>query len=50
VDAVELATLRWVHWFNNDRLSSSLGDIPPAEFDEAFFADQQAAPTRVGTE
>ena len=26
VDAVELATLSWVHWFNTDRLHSSLGD------------------------
>ena len=29
VDAVELATLAWVHWFNTERLHSSLGDIRP---------------------
>jgi len=29
-DAVELATLNWVHWFNHDRLMESLGYIPPA--------------------
>ena len=38
VDDVELATLGWVHWFNNSRLHSSLGDIPPAEFEAAHYA------------
>ena len=30
---VELATVEWVAWFNHDRLHSSLGDIPPVEFE-----------------
>ena len=38
VDDVELATLGWVHWFNNSRLHGSLGDIPPAEFEAAYYA------------
>ena len=42
VDQVELATLAWVHWFNNERLHSALGDIPPAEFEAAWHADQKA--------
>jgi putative transposase len=33
VDAVELATLAWVHWFNTTRLHSALGDVPPVEFE-----------------
>ena len=37
VDAVELATLAWVHWFNTERLHSSHGDIPPAEFEEHHY-------------
>jgi transposase InsO family protein len=37
VDAVELATLAWVHWSNTERLHSSLGDIPPAEFEEHHY-------------
>jgi putative transposase len=41
-DDVELATLSWVHWFNTTRLHSSLGDIPPAEFETAHYA--QLAP------
>ena len=36
VEAVELATLQWVHWFNNDRLHSTLNDIPPAEYEAAY--------------
>ncbi len=42
VDDVELATLSWVHWFNNPRLHSALGDIPPVEFEAAHYA--QLAP------
>jgi hypothetical protein len=30
---VELATVAWAAWFNHHRLHSSLGDIPPAEFE-----------------
>ena len=29
--AVEWETLRWVDWYNNRRLLSSIGYIPPAE-------------------
>jgi transposase InsO family protein len=36
-DAVELATLNWVHWFNHDRLMESLGYIPPAEAEANFL-------------
>ena len=41
VDEVELATLNWVHWFNTTRLHSSLGDIPPAEFEQNHYRQQQ---------
>ncbi len=33
VDDLELATLSWVHWFNQTRLHSSIGDIPPIEYE-----------------
>ena len=36
VDDVELATLGWVNWFNNERLHSTLDDIPPVEFEAAY--------------
>jgi putative transposase len=48
VDQLELKTLAWVHWFNHHRLHSHCGDVPPAEFEAAFYAAQQADPTGVG--
>jgi putative transposase len=50
VDELELATLSWVHWFNEERLHGHCGDIPPAEFETAFYAAQQTAPTGVGNQ
>jgi transposase InsO family protein len=38
LDAVELATLEWVDWYNNRRLFEALGDIPPAEAESAYYA------------
>ena len=35
---VEMATLRWVHWFNNDRLFGPIGHIPPAEAEANYYA------------
>lgn len=48
VDEVELATLSWVHWFNEDRLHGHCDHVPPAEFEAAFYAAQQTDPTGVG--
>ena len=50
VDELELATLGWVHWFNADRLHSHCSDVPPDEFEAAFYAAQQTAPTGVGNQ
>jgi transposase InsO family protein len=36
LDAVELATLKWVEWFNNRRLLEPIGNIPPAEAEARF--------------
>jgi putative transposase len=38
IEDVELATLGWVHWHNTQRLHGYLGDLPPAEFEENFYA------------
>jgi putative transposase len=38
VEDVELATLGWVHWHNTQRLHGYLNDIPPTEYEEAFYA------------
>ena len=50
VDHLEMATLSWVHWFNEDRLHSHCGDIPPAEFETAFYAAQQTSQSMVGNQ
>ena len=31
---MELAVVEYVGWFNHDRLHTSLGDIPPVEFEQ----------------
>ena len=36
--AVEMATLRWVDWFNNQRLFGPIGHIPPAEAEAIYYA------------
>lgn len=38
VSAVEMATLRWVNWFNNHRLFGPIGHIPPAEAEANYYA------------
>lgn len=35
--AVDLATLQWVAWFNHHRLMALLGYIPLAEFEANYY-------------
>ena len=42
-DQVELATAAWVAWWNEQRLHSACGDVPPAEFETAYHQRLQAA-------
>ena len=42
VEHVELATLAWVEWFNDQRLHGELGDVPPAEFEHNYYAQTRA--------
>ncbi len=37
-EAVELATLEWVDWFNKRRLLEPIGNIPPAEAEARFYS------------
>ena len=43
-EAVEMATLDWVHWFNHQRLLGPIGNIPPAEAEAAYYRQQAALP------
>ena len=42
-EAVELATLEWVSWFNNHRLLEPIGYIPPAEAEASYWRQQARA-------
>lgn len=47
-EAVELATLEWVAWFNHHRLLEPIGYIPPAEAEANYYrqlAEQTASAT-----
>ena len=37
-EAVEFATLKWVHWFNNRRLLEPIENIPLAEAEQRYYA------------
>ena len=37
-EAVEYATLEWVDWFNHRRLLEPIGNIPPAEAEDQYYA------------
>lgn len=39
-EAVELATLEWVSWFNHHRLLEPIGYIPPAEAEANYYRCQ----------
>ena len=43
-EAVEFATLEWVDWFNNRRLLEPIGNIPPAEAEEQYYAMMDQLP------
>ena len=45
VDHVEYATAEWVDWFNHRRLYEHCGDMPPAELEAAYYAQNRAQPT-----
>ena len=48
VEDVELATLSWVHWHNTSRLHGYLADVPPAEFEQSFYATKRSDQLLVG--
>ena len=37
LQAVEMATLEWVDWFNHHRLLEPIGNVPPAEAEELYY-------------
>lgn len=48
LDDLELATLEWVDWFNHRRLFSTIGYVPPAEYETNCY--REAVPAGAGTQ
>ena len=46
-EAVELATLEWVSWFNHHRLLEPIGYIPPAEAEANYYRQLTSQATEV---
>ena len=42
-EAVELATMGWVHWWNTQRLHEALGYTTPTEVEAVYTHHQNAA-------
>jgi putative transposase len=40
VEEVELATLMWVRWYNEQRIHGYLNNIPPAEYEDAYHTER----------
>ena len=45
LEQVEWETMRWVAWFNHDRIDETLGDIPPAVLETDHY--RQTTPTEL---
>jgi putative transposase len=43
LEPVELATAAWVQWWNESRLHSAIGHLPPAEFEGRYYRLQEAS-------
>ncbi|MBK6617241.1 MAG: IS3 family transposase [Nitrosomonas sp.] len=37
IDDAEFATLEWINWFNNHRLSEPIGNISSTKFEMAYY-------------
>jgi putative transposase len=36
--ATEIAIYEWISWYNHDRIHSSIGDMPPVEYEIRYYA------------
>ncbi len=50
LDAVEIATAEWVDWFNHRRLFEAHRQIPPAEFEEIHYRQQESSRQQAETQ
>ena len=38
LEDVEVLTFEWVDWYNNRRLHTGLGNMPPDEYEDTYYA------------
>jgi putative transposase len=50
VDDVMVATADWVHWYNEVRLHSYSGDIPPKEYEEIYYKALESGKLQAGSQ
>jgi transposase InsO family protein len=50
IDDVMLATMDWVSWYNEERLHSYCGDIPPKELEESYYKALESAKLTSGSQ
>jgi putative transposase len=48
VSQVVLAALDWVDWFDNRRLPEPIGYVPPVEYEELYYQEQEVPAMVVG--
>ncbi|WP_443053960.1 integrase core domain-containing protein [Streptomyces sp. IBSBF 2435] len=44
VEQAERAIFQWITWYNEERLHSALGYVPPAEYEQDYRRSQEPAP------
>ena len=42
LEQLELATAEWVDWWNQKRIHSAIGNIPPAEYEARYYRQHEA--------
>ena len=47
LEHVEFEVLKWVDWYNRARLHSWCQDIPPLQFENAYYAAKNPSPATV---
>jgi putative transposase len=46
LDDLELSTLEWVGWYNHRRIHSSIGNVTPVEYENAFYSGRMLTGTQ----
>lgn len=50
IDDVMIATMGWVQWYNESRLHSYCGDMPPKEYEEIYYKTRSSGKLKGGSQ